>query len=135
MIRTRRITAAVLAASTGSALTIAGVGALSAADAAQRAPVTVTIKAEGTDLSGVVKSPRRVCKANRTVIVFKQVGQRGGGDDIRFASDTTELSGGVGEWSTGNTGTEGRFYSKVRRSPHCKGDTSPTIRVSVETRR
>jgi hypothetical protein len=68
------------------------------------------------------------------VIVFKQVGQRGSGDDIRFASDMTELSDGVGEWSTGNTGTGGRFYSKVKRSPECRGDTSPTIHVTRDTR-
>ena len=41
----------------------------------------------------------------------------------------------MGEWNTGNTGTEGRFYSKVKRSPQCKGDTSPTIRVTRDTRR
>ena len=51
------------------------------------------------------------------------------------ASDTTELSGGVGEWSTGNTGTEGRFYAKVNQKPRCQGDTSPTIRVTADTRR
>jgi hypothetical protein len=131
MTRSRRITAAVLAATTGVALTVAEIGALSAVDAAQRAraPVTVTIKAEGTDLSGAVKSPRRVCKANRTVIVFKQIGERGGGNDERMFSDTTELNNGVGQWSTGNTGVEGRFYALVKRNSRCKGDTSPTIRV------
>jgi hypothetical protein len=129
MTRHSRITAIALAASTGTVLSLAG-GALSATQAAAPAPVTVTIKAEGTDLSGTVKSPRRVCKANRTVVVIKQVGARGGGNDTRFASDTTELSNGVGQWSTGNTGTEGRFYAKVRRSAQCKGDTSPTIRVT-----
>jgi hypothetical protein len=92
-----------------------------------RAPVTVTIQAEGTDLSGTVSSSRLVCKADRTVIVFKQIGTRGGGDDIRFASDTTDNSGGTWVWSTGNTGTEGKFYAKVKRTAQCKADTSPTI--------
>src|SRR5262245_4080026 len=130
MTRYSRITAAAVAASTGTVLTLAG-GVLSAAPAAAPAPVTVTIHADGTDLSGTVKSPRRACKANRTVVVIKQVGARGGGNDTRLASDTTELSGGVGEWSTGNTGTTGRFYAKVRPSSQCRGDTSRTISVQM----
>ena len=48
---------------------------------------------------------------------------------MRFASDRASLSGGVYRWSTGNTGTEGRFYAKVRHIDGCKGDTSPTIRA------
>jgi hypothetical protein len=63
------------------------------------------------------------------VIVFKQIGPRGGGNDINFASDTASLEGGVYRWSTGNTGTEGRFYAKVRPIDGCTGDTSRTIRV------
>jgi hypothetical protein len=112
---------------TAGALLLAGPSG--SAVAAAPAKVTVTIKAEGTDLSGTVHSARRACKANRTVVVYKQVGARGGGDDVRFASDTTEVSGGVGQWNTGNTGTPGRFYAKVKKSAQCKGDTSPTIRA------
>lgn len=101
------------------------------AAAAGRAATTVTILAEGTDLSGVVKSRKRLhCAANRQVVVFKQKGARGGGDDVRFASDTASLSGGAYRWSTGNTGTEGKFYAKVRRTAKCKADSSPTIRAS-----
>ena len=99
-----------------------------AAAPAPPASVTVTIKAEGTDLSGQVKSakPQR-CAADRTVIVFRQRGARGGGDDERFAMDTTDEQNGKFVWSTGNTGTEGRFYAKVGKKPGCKKDTSPTI--------
>lgn len=61
--------------------------------------------------------------------MFKQVGSRGGGDDTRFASDTVSAIGTVGTWSTGNTGTPGRFYAKVRQTTGCQGDTSPTIRA------
>ncbi len=94
------------------------------------ADTTVTIKAEGTDLSGTVKSPRPMtCAEGRNVVVFKQIGTRGGGDDENFASDTAGLSGGVYRWSTGNTGTPGKFYAKVKAIPGCKGDTSPTIRA------
>lgn len=105
-----------------------------AAAAPRRAATTVTIKAEGTDLSGLVKSAKRTCVDGRKVVVFKQIGQRGGGDDVRFASDTSSLAmSGFGEWSTGNTGTAGRFYAKVRRTAACSGDTSPTIRASRGT--
>lgn len=92
--------------------------------AAAPAKSTVTIKAEGTDLSGKVTSPRQACKTDRMVIVIKQKGARGGGDDKKFASDTADENGA---WDTGNTGTEGRFYAKVRATAKCKGDTSPTI--------
>lgn len=100
------------------------------AEAAAPAKVTVTITAEGTDLSGVVKSPKPLkCANNRTVTVFKQKGARGGGDDVRFASDTTSLSGGAYRWSTGNTGTEGRFYAVVKAKTGCKRASSDTIRA------
>lgn len=109
-----------------SAALLAAPAMASAQPAAARAKSTVTIKAEGTDLSGTLSSPRASCVADRKVIVIKQVGKRGGGDDKVFASDTAEADG---SWSTGNTGTEGRFYAKVKRTATCQGDTSPTIRA------
>ena len=82
--------------------------------AAPPAKVTVTIKAEGTDLSGSEERRNRPsCAAERTVIVFRQQGARGGGNDERFAMDTTDKQNGKWVWSTGNTGTEG---SSTRRS-------------------
>ena len=99
-------------------------GLAPSAEAVTRAPVTVTIQADGTDLSGKVSSTRAVCVADRKVIVFKQVGTKGGGDDIRFASDTSDSDG---DWNTGNTGTEGKFYAKVKKTDLCKADFSPTI--------
>jgi hypothetical protein len=100
------------------------------ASAAVDARTTVTIRAQGTDLSGVVTSTRpRRCAANRTVVVYMQKGARGGGDDVPFASDVTSLQGGVYRWSTGNTGTEGRFYARVRHITGCQADSSPTIRA------
>jgi hypothetical protein len=105
------------------ALPIAGtIAPASAAPAAS----TVTIKADGVDLSGTVKSPRQSCITDRKVIVFKQIGARGGGDDKNFASD---LASADGSWSTGQTGTAGKFYAKIRATTQCKGDTSPTIRA------
>jgi hypothetical protein len=99
---------------------------------AHRAPAatTVTIKAEGTDLSGTVSSPQPArCAAGRNVLLIKQVGTRGGGDDIRFGMDTAERQGAVYAWSTGTTGTPGRFYARVKPIQGCAGDTSPTVRA------
>ncbi|WP_183093888.1 hypothetical protein [Nocardioides stalactiti] len=105
----------------------AAVGLAPGAQAAALTPSTVTIQAEGTDLFGNVSSSLASCEADRKVIVFKVVGTRGGGDDIRFASDTSDTDG---DWSTGNTGTEGKFYAKVKKNSFCKADFSPTITAS-----
>jgi hypothetical protein len=107
------------------------------AQAAAPATVSVTIQAEGTDLSGVVRSSRpAVCAAERTVVVFKVKGTVGGGDDVRFASDTTDdtttLPGGRYAWSTGNTGTEGRFYAKLQATPDCRSARSGVVRAQRE---
>ena len=106
---------------------VLGLGLLPA-EAATDAPVTVTIQAQGTDLSGKVTSTKpKLCAKNRTVVVYKQIGTRGRGDDKRFASDTTGLQNGVWVWSTGNTGTEGKFYAKVAHKTGCKRAFSKTI--------
>jgi hypothetical protein len=98
-----------------------------AAHAQAKAPSTVTIKAEGVDLSGKVKSPRQSCKTDRKVVVWKQIGARGGGDDQKMFSD---LAGSDGSWDTGNTGIAGHFYARIKATPKCKGDTSPTIHAT-----
>lgn len=102
-------------------------GSAQASPARNKATTTVTIKAEGVDLSGKVKSPRQGCITNRKVNVIKQVGSRGGGDDRKFASDTASSDG---SWDTGNTGTPGHFYAKVAGTSKCKADTSPTIHAT-----
>jgi hypothetical protein len=113
----------------GVAAGLSGQAAPAVGEAAP-AETTVTIKAEGTDLSGKVISPRPLrCAQDRKVILMKQIGTRGGGDDINFASDTAGLQGDVYTWSTGTTGTPGRFYAKVKPIQGCKGDTSPTVRA------
>jgi len=121
----RRAAIGVIAVGSSGAL----LAAAPAADAASRAPVSVTIQAEGVDLSGTVVSNRDACMDERKVIVWKQVGKRGGDDDVKFASDTTEIVDGVGQWNTGNTGTEGKFYATVKRSPLCKAASSPTVKA------
>jgi len=99
--------------------------ATTAADAAAKAPVTVTIQAQGTDLSGVVKSRNPgLCAANRTVKVFKVIN----GENHLFATDTTDGPGNAPyTWSTGNTGQEGTFFAKVNAKPGCRADVSPLI--------
>lgn len=121
----RRTTAALLAAAAGGALLLTG--PTSAASAAGRADVTVTIKADGVDLSGTLSSPADVCEAERKVVVFEQIGTRGGGDDVRRFSDTTSFNGTRWVWSTGNTGEEGFFYAKVKGTAECQRDLSPTV--------
>ena len=94
------------------------------------ANTTVTIRAQGTDLSGQVRSPApNRCANNRNVIVFKQIGPRGGGNDVRFANDTASFSNGAYRWSTGNTGTPGRFYAHVFKTTQCKGASSITVQA------
>ncbi len=118
---------ALLALGRAAAVALPGsAGVAQASTAKSLADSTVTIKAEGVDLSGKVKSPRQACVTDRKVIVFKQIGTRGGGDDQKFASDTASSDG---SWSTGNTGTPGKFYAKVRKTTMCKKDSSPTIRA------
>lgn len=130
----RRAAAALVAAATLATGAIGGTGAMAAAsapaEAAAKARVTVTIDSEGTDIFGTIRSPRRACKADRRVLLFLQRGARGGADDELFATDTSEVRNGVGAWETGNLGFEGRFYAKVRANARCKGDASPTIRVT-----
>lgn len=114
--------AAVLAVAlpTGMAVGVA------AGASAPRATLTVTLTAQGTDMSGTVASNKpRKCAANRTVKLYKLIN----GEPHLWASDTTEKQGGKYVWSTGNTGTPGRYYAKVGAKPGCRGDVSPTIRV------
>jgi hypothetical protein len=121
-----------IAAALGLATTAAAVlAATPTAQAAQagRADVVVTIQAENTDLSGTVKSKRLACKQDRKVVLVKQRGAKGGDDDQVIASDTTSLQDGKWVWSTGNTGIEGRFYAKVKRTDVCKRALSPTVRA------
>lgn len=118
-----------LAAASGLAAGLAVLVAAPTAHAADRAGTVVTIQAEGTDLSGTLKSKRAVCKDERKVLLVKQKGTKGGDDDKVVASDTSELQDGVGTWSTGNTGLEGRFYAKVKRTAQCKGAVSDTVRA------
>ncbi|MEI2774794.1 MAG: hypothetical protein V9G19_02260 [Tetrasphaera sp.] len=98
------------------------------AAALAKTPVEVTIEAQGTDLSGRLISTSSACVTDREVLVYRQRGGRGGGDDRLFARDTTFVDdAGQATWSTGNTGVEGKFYAVVRPNASCLGDSSPTV--------
>lgn len=124
---TSRLLAVTAAIGVGAGLAVpVAANAAALEDRPARAKVTVTIKADGTDMFGTVRSSRPArCAADRTVNVYKLVD----GQPHLWASDTTELQGGRYVWSTGNTGTEGRFYAQVKAKSGCKGDKSPVIRV------
>jgi hypothetical protein len=112
-----------------AALTAVGmVATIGNAEAATKARTTLTIQAEGIDLSGKVKSQKLGCLGNRTVKVYKQKGtEQNPATDPVVASDTSERVGSVGVWSTGNTGLEGKFYARTRGTLACTGATSQTI--------
>ena len=62
-------------------------------------------------------------------MLYKQSGhhQRPSSDQ-KIASDTSELNGNHGEWSTGNTGLSGgKYYARAGRVPGCKPDSSETV--------
>lgn len=94
------------------------------ANALAKSPSQVTIHADGVDLSGFVTSNNPGCLSGRKVVVFKQIGTRGGGDDQRLATDTSDDDG---SWNTGNTGVEGYFYAKVRANTTCGRAVSSTV--------
>jgi hypothetical protein len=104
------------------------VAAAGNAEAATKARTTLTIQAEGVDLSGKIKSTKLSCLGNRNVKVYKQIGaeQRPTTDPV-IASDISERQGNIGVWSTGNTGREGKFYARTRGTLECTGATSTTI--------
>ena len=100
------------------------------ASAAGAAKTTLTIRAQGLDLSGTVQSSRGSCLGDRNVKLYKQKGteQRPKTDPL-IAADTSERQGDHGEWSTGNTGMRGKFYVRTGKVPGCTGAASKTIRA------
>ncbi len=113
-----------------AALTAVGmVAAAGNAEALTKARTTLTIRAEGVDRSGKVKSPKLSCLGGRTVKVYKQKGtEQSPSTDPVVASDISERVGDVGVWSTGNTGKEGKFYASVKKTTSCTAARSKTVR-------
>jgi hypothetical protein len=127
-LRTVRVT--VLALLFLAAIGLATLTHAASAEASRRAPTTLTITAQGLDLSGKVRSPRLGCLAGRNIRLYKQVGRvQDPSVDMRIATDTSERRGNVGVWSTGNTGIAGRFYVRTGRTLNCRAGTSDTIRA------
>lgn len=123
----RRTTAKRLSA---AALTLCGaLGVAAPAAAAPSARTTVTIRAQGVDLSGYVSSTNaRRCANERAITVYRQKGRRQSPrSDTRVASDNASPNGRRYQWSTGNTGLSGRFYARARAIRGCRADSSPTI--------
>ena len=70
---TKKTIVGIFGGATLATAALTGVAATATAEAAPKAKVTVTIKAEGVELSGVVKSKKASCAANRKVKVFEVV--------------------------------------------------------------
>lgn len=119
-----------LGAVAATVLVLAVLAAATPVSAAGAAKTTLTIKAEGLDLSGTVQSSRAKCLGNRNIKLYKQKGeeQRPRTDPL-IATDTSERKGSRGVWSTGNTGMRGKFYVRTGKIPGCTGAASKTIRA------
>jgi hypothetical protein len=118
------------------AAAVSGLSTSSSA-ASSLASSKVTIGFQGNDpryLYGSVTSPSDGCEDLRKVVIFKQRGERGGGDDIRFGSSSAFKEEGQTAWWSHDVSasTAGRFYAKVRRTDQCERDSSATIRVKAK---
>ncbi len=119
----------VVAAAVCGALALTGVAGAGAGD---RAKTRVTINEQNGDFSGKVWSPKpRKCADNRKVKLYRQRGAEQNPDrEEVVASDTSELQGDYGVWSTGNTGlSSGKFYARAGRTSDCKPDASRTVQL------
>ena len=95
-----------------------------------KADTEVTIKSEGGDPVGTVKSSNEdKCADDRLVKVYEQNGgSQGGGDDEYTGSmDTTSFSNGKYRWSVGQPGLEGKHYARAPGTSKYKADNSKTI--------
>lgn len=100
------------------------------ASAGGKAETEVTIKSEGGDPVGTVKSPNEAkCADDRLVKIYREKGgEQGGGDDVFTGSmDTTSFSNGKYRWSVGQPGLEGKHYARAPGTNKCKADNSKTI--------
>jgi hypothetical protein len=103
------------------------------ATAATKASTTVTIKAEGSDYSGTVKSSKlKKCADGRKVVLFKQKGaKQDPKNDKKIGSDTANLMGNKAFWSTGNSGIYGKIYARAAATANCKAASSKTIKTTA----
>ncbi len=89
----------------------------------------VTIKANGGDISGKVKSPsRRRAPTDRLVKVFRR--RAATGRDERIGSDTASLRGRQVHVEHGHhRAGPGKYYAKARKTDACEGDKSEVVTV------
>ncbi len=106
--------------------TVAGLALSGTAYAGGAAPTKVTVEGTG-DVFGYVESPKKACMKDRKVTVFKQKGEKGGGDDEKVASDNASKSGDRYRWSVGNPGINGKFYARAGAISGCAADSSKTV--------
>ena len=122
---TKKLLALAVALATATTIALVGV-----ADAATRAPTTVTIQGTNGEYNGTVSSTKpALCANNRKVVVFKQLGgSQSPSTDQKIGSDTASKNGSVFQWNIGNSGFKhGQFYARAKGTPDCKPDSSPTI--------
>jgi hypothetical protein len=120
-----------LAALAISALALAGLAG--SASAAGPAPTKVLIQAESGGFFGFVKSPKLECKAERNIVLYKQLGSKPKpATDQRVGMDTAGPNGNGYEWNMGNPGLHsGRYYARATRTPECLAANSVTLRAQA----
>jgi len=101
------------------------------ASAAGPAPTKVLIQAESGGFFGSVKSPKLVCKSERTIVLYKQLGSKPRpATDQQVGMDTAQANGNGYEWDMGNPGLHsGRYYAHAVRTPQCLAANSVTLRA------
>jgi hypothetical protein len=101
---------------------------VSIASARAPAKTRVSIEAEQGGFFGFVHSRKHSCERNRTVVLYKQKGNRQRpSDDKRIGSDLAQPNGPDSQWNV-NTEKSGDFYAKTRGVPgSCKADRSKTV--------
>ncbi len=84
---------------------------------------SITIKEEGGDFHGRVKSEIAACEGDRAIKLLKQRP----GKDLKIAVDTTEDNG---SWGGGNTNeTRGTFYARVTADNDCERARSRKVTI------
>ena len=111
---------------------IALVAFVPSASATTKARTTVTIdavflSAGQTHWSGDIRSPRKGCKLDRRVFVYRA---RPGADEKVFSTKSYKgLTAPTHHWSDFVTGAapHGSYYEKVKPTNKCKGDRSTSL--------
>jgi hypothetical protein len=112
------------------AVSVTAFAGVASAQAGGKAETKVSIKGEGGDYYGYVKSSDADhCANGRKVKVFKQSGSsQDPKHDLKIGTDIAQPNGTKYMWSIGNSGYKhGKFYAKVGKTDLCKGATSKTI--------